>query len=812
MKRKQLVSILGLLLLVSCTNTSSLSLSQGNSTPSSVVASQSVNSASSSVEEDPLLDEREDYSHLPHLNKVESLKKTRDQWNGAKYIWYEKNPSDVYVAFRKKFTLANLPEKAVLSLSGDSKVTVWVNSQLAVIDGNIKRGMTQYDSFYSDYDIKEYLTTGENVLVFEVNYWGQSSNNSISSGQGGLLFDLDLGVSHIVSDESVKVKRIDAYRNKSQLKENYPNHPTSPFLAERDIYFDARLALDFTKKNFDDSLWKEATLVGLVGTKPFGDTYSCDLPPFAFDKTITEMKDPHHFLNKKTTEKTILTFSLDENQQFLPYFELDADEEGKVITFYTNTKTTQKLTSFMDDYVTKKGSQSYEQWYYRTGYQFIMEVPEGITIKKVGYRKTGYHANKVGNYVSDDEKLNVLWQKAYNTMKICMRDNYMDCPERERSPYTGDAANQIAETLYSLDQDGWKLAKKTYLTLLGWIKEDKIIPTRWPSSTTNEIPMQNLAAIITSYDYYLHTGDEETMKLVYPIFNDYLKLWETNSDGSIKYRDGSFPWVDWGENTDQEIMEQCWYYLASDTLLKLGESVSLLTNEDKLFYETRRANMKAIFRSKFYTNEGFATLLEDKQERKIVDDRANALAALSGLADKEDYPLIKSVLENKKYASPYMERFVLEALCHMGYYQEAKERMLSRYEEMIDYEASTLWETWSPESDSGTINHGWAGGPLVVLSKYFAGIKPLSAGFKEYEIKPSVVNDNYEASIQTPEGILSYTLKKESDAYRFTLSCPKDGGKLILDEKYGNDITLDGQNINTREISLSKGNHIIVTK
>ncbi len=806
--KKRLLSIMTLLMLVSCKggNASVTSPKESNSV-SSVNSNPSANVSSPKKEEEEF--EKSDNSDLPYVSSISELKK--EDWHDARWIWSEKNPADAYFAFRRTFELSKLPSKAELYISADSKVNVYLNGKLVILEANIKRGMTTHDSYYSVHDLLASLKTGKNVLAFEVCYFGQSSNSFVSAAQGGLLFDLDMGESHIVSDASTKVERIQAYRNKSQLKENYPGHPTSTFLAERDIYFDNRLKEEFYLPDFDESSFVASKVVGKPGCLPFGDLYLCDLPAFDFDSEVTWMNLKEGVLDQKLTQDTVFTFQLDSNQQFLPYFELESEEEGKVITFYTNSKTTQGVTSFMDDYVTSQGAQSYQQWYYRTGYQFIMEVPKGVTIKKVGYRKTGYHSTKVGNYQSDNSRLDLLWTKAYNTLNICMRDNYMDCPERERSPYTGDAANQIEETLYALDEDGWKLAKKTLLGLPGWVKADGIIPSRWPSATTNEIPMQNLAFLVTAYDYYLYTGDADTMKKVYPIFVNYLKLWNQNADGSIEYRNGSFPWVDWGSGYDSDLMEQGWYYWAMESVEELGKELSLLSSEEKSYFDGRMQAMKASFHGKYQTENGFASVDENGQ-RHDIDDRGNALAVLSGLADESDYEMVTNVLKSTMNSSPYMERFALEALCKMSKLSEAKERMLNRYQGMIDYEASTLWEAWSSKPIDGTINHGWAGGPLVVMSKYFAGIRPLGKGYESYEIKPSVVSSSYKSSVNTPKGILSYTLKKEESVTTIQVSAIDANGSLVLDSSYGDEVTLDGKKVNleNRTLSLTKGEHTIV--
>lgn len=109
--------------------------------------------------------------------------------------------------------------------------------------------------------------------------------------------------------------------------------------------------------------------------------------------------------------------------------------------------------------------------------------------------------------------MNTLWEKAVNTLLICMRDTYMDCPERERSPYIGDAANQIGETFYSLDENSWAMTKKTILNIIGWTKTDNCIPLRSPSLATNENPVQTLNFLVSVYEYLLYTGDEDTVRL-----------------------------------------------------------------------------------------------------------------------------------------------------------------------------------------------------------------------------------------------------------------------------------------------------------
>ena len=99
-----------------------------------------------------------------------------------------------------------------------------------------------------------------------------------------------------------------------------------------------------------------------------------------------------------------------------------------------------------------------------------------------------------------------------------------------------------------------------------------------------------------------------------------------------------------------------------------------------------------------------------------MDERANALAVLSGIATQEEYPAIARVLTAGCHCSPYMEYFVLEALCRMGYKEAAYNRMKKRYAPLVENMNSTLWEDFDV---LGTRNHAWSGGPLTILLEHF---------------------------------------------------------------------------------------------
>ena len=750
------------------------------------------------VEEDPTEEQPVDRSDLAYYTALEDYKKT--DWGGAKWIWASTTSVNSYVAFRKTFSLEKVPEEAVANIAAESKYYLWMNEELAVFDGASKRGATPYDGFYEQVDLADYLKQGENTLVILVSYNGRGGNSSVDPGKAGLLFQMQAGDVTVVSDSSFKANRLRAYRNQGLLGADWPNYSQSSMLAEWNVYYDARESVgDYTASDFDDSSWENATVVTEAGGQPFNDTYLSVIPLMKFDKEYTFLES--EYIGQKLTQDTIITIDLPENMQFSPYFELTAESSGLRFTYYTNTLTSQGIDSFRDDYVTAGGAQTYESLPWRSGSQLIIEAPAGITFTKIGYRRSGYDSERSGSFVTENEDVNTLWEKAVNTLLICMRDTYMDCPERERSPYIGDAANQIGETFYSLDENSWAMTKKTILNIIGWTKTDNCIPLRSPSLATNENPVQTLNFLVSVYEYLLYTGDEDTVRLFYPVAVNYLKLWNLNDDGSIVYRDGTFMWVDWGDGADAQVLQNCWYYYALSSTQKLAKALGI--SSDEAFFTERIQKVAAGF-AKFKKQGGYSS-------GTAYDDRANAMAVVSGLAEEDMYDEILNVLTTTYGASPYMEKFVEEALCLMGEYEACLTRMLTRYQPMIDDKDSTLWELW--EKDAGTINHGWTGGSLTVLSKYFGGISPESAGYGSYSIRLTDVFSSLSMSVVTPEGTLSYSIKRAEDGtVTISLEAIDADGSLYIPASWGTvaagsaTVTKDGD---FNVVALAKGSYTI---
>lgn len=750
-----------------------------------------------------------DRSDLLYLSAIEGYKKT--DWT-ANWIWTENCAEDSYVAFRKTFTLEQAVPTATAFISAADKYVLWVNGELVVLDGSLKRGPTPYDSYYDTVELTN-LKQGENTIALLVAFNGRSGDGSIvpvlvdeegdEYTQAGLIFELDAGGTTICSDSSWKAARHTGYKNRVTAGADYPGYSQSSMLAERNVYFDARDDLgDFMAEGYNDSEWEDATPVSKAGDLPFGDLYSAMIQPIRF-QDIVDFSNSASYVGTPLTQDTTLVLDLPGNIQFTPYFELEAPA-GKKLTFYTDTYTDkQELPNFKDTYVTAEGTQRYENYPWRSGSKLIIEAEAGVTFTRLGYRASGFNGEQAGSFTSSDPGLDQLWQESLNTLAICMRDTYMDCPERERGPYMGDASNEIDAALYSYDQAGLDLTKKAILACVAWTGADGAIPSRAPSVKPQEIPNQSLIFMTSVYHYWLHSGDRETAEAYCNAFLNYLRLVEMEN-GLPVYRDGSWTWDDWGDRIDTQLLQTGIYYYALNVTKSLADDLGI--TEGTEFLAERMDSMRENWRAVYYTEEGFKS-----PDSKYVDDRANAMLALSGLAGEEDWPLITDVIMSTYQASPFIEKYVLEALCAMGRVDLALQRMRDRYAPMLKDEYDTLWETF--DGETGTVNHGWTAAPLYILSKYAAGIRPTQAGFEAYEIAPGNELDSFHCTVWTPKGEITAELETAAAEKTLTVTAIDAAGTIIVPEGMGTDFIVSGGDyeIDGNRISVAQAGKYVIT-
>ena len=705
---------------------------------------------------------------VPYM-QIETEPKT--DWR-AKYIWDSSDGSEenVWMCFRKSVTLDAAPETLTAYISADSKYRLYINGKLAVSEGGVKRGPTESSSYFDTVDIGSYLKDGKNVIAALVWYWGKDKNFShTDSGKAGFLFE----AGEIISDSSWKVCRNTAYLNEHAVNPNYR-------LPESGVYYDATEEIgDWTSLRFDDTSFQNATELGTGGCAPWGMLCPRGIPALK-DYGLKDYENSGDYVGKTFKIKRPITLDIPYNAQCTPYLKVEAKAGKKIRILTENTW----LGAVSNIYITKDGEQEFEAPGWFSGEHITYVIPSGVKILGLKYRETGYDTAFSGSFECSDEKLNTLWQKSLRTLYITMRDNFMDCPDRERAQWWGDVTNEMAMSMYALDTNSYLLYQKGVASMLGHIDpETDVMQTVVPiSGDIFELPVQQLAGICGFWTYYLYTGDAEFLNEVYDASVNYVNLWSIGENHLVNHRSGSWDWMDWGRFSDDTAIENAWYYYALSTICNMSQ----VTGKDCADIKAKMSEIKKGYES-LWTEKGYKS-----GDVMFPDDRANALAVISGLASKDKYDTIASVLTKTKHSSPYMEYYVLEALCMMDRFDAAKCRMLSRYDSMIKEDYSTLWEKWNKLT--GTRNHAWSGGPLVIMSKYFAGIRPVKAGYSEFIIKPQCVgNDSIQCIVPSVRGYIRVSETKSGSGFILDADIP-DGtnAQICLPYSDGQTVKLNG--------------------
>lgn len=703
--------------------------------------------------------QEEPIEEVPEIVSEVVVPKEPVEWTGN-YIWDGTIEKNQWMCFRKTVDLqAEQIQNVVAQIAVDSKYWLYINGEMVVREGGLKRGETRNSIYYDEVDLKDYLKEGTNTIAALVWYWGDIGFSYNASEQGAFLFQAKIGNEKLMTDETWKVKKHEAYLPDVIM----PNYR----LNEYNVYYDASLAIDnWYQPEYDDSGWANSTVLNVAGSEPWGELIERNIPQFK-DFGLKAYENMADYGNYTTMETQILAMKIPYNAQFTPYLKVEA-EEGKKITIITDFYEDINGDSVRCTYVTKAGEQEFESPAWMNGETVYYEIPAGVKIISLGYRETGYDTEMTGKFECNDEFLNELWQKADRTLYVNMRDSYMDCPNRERAAWFGDSAIEMLEAMYALDTNAYDLFEKAVKTTVGWKQDNHVLLTVVPTSADLfHLPVQMLLGINSIYEYYEYTGKTEILETSYAAIKDYLNLWQVQENGLV-HSQVTYPmweWADSSGNVDYEATENAWYYLAMSRASQIAQALGY--EADSAEFQFRLENLKIYF-NELWTDNGYRT-----PNSKCVDERANAVAVIAGLADTEKYETITQVLKNSFHATTFMEKYVLEALCKMGKIEEAQERIQNRYDEMVNGEesCSTLWENW--DAKTGTRNHAWAGGPLIIMSKYFAGIEPLEKGYDVISIKPQFGKlTNISSNVTTIKGDVNLEAEKVEDELRLKVNVP----------------------------------------
>lgn len=676
---------------------------------------------------------------------------------------------NTWIGFRKSVNISSVPSSVTARICADTRYWLWINGELVIREGGLKRGPAPGDSYYDKVEIAPYLKSGDNLIAVMIWYMGQTGFSHLSSGIPALLFDAQGPGVEILSDDTWQC---DVFRDFSEASTVKPNYR----LPESSVRFDARNYRSTWNTDPSGNIGKLLKLGFVPGQAPFGRLV---------ERPIPQWKDYglQDYLETRQSGDTLIC-KLPYNCHVAPYLKVDAPA-GKVIGLQTDHPDVAGVPCVTGEYVTKDGVQEYEHWCWMNGEYVNYILPEGVKVLEVKYRETSYDTEFTGSFRCDDEFLNDYWKRAQRTLLVCMRDTYYDCPDRERAQWWGDEVNELGEAYYALSPSSHKLALKGIYELIAWQQADGSLFSPVPASNwAKELPQQMLASVgwYGFREYAFSSGDYSFVSTIYDGLHRYLhETWKLDADGLPIYRSGGWDWPDAGFHQDKYAQLPCLYYQALMAEKEFAEYLG--KSEDAAEDAALMARVADSFNRIYWNGTCYMT----PGYTDVPDDRVQALAVITGVASPDKYPAILKVYETEYHATTYMFKYVLESLFMMGHPELALERMHKMYPTIMKDGCSTLYEHWDFD---GTCNHAWSGSGIIIAGRFLAGIAPLEPGFKSFSVMPQMGTlKEIDTTVDTVSGLISVSIRKKGKRTQLTVTVP-EGTTAVVPAPKGKTQTL----------------------
>ena len=357
---------------------------------------------------------------------------------------------------------------------------------------------------------------------------------------------------------------------------------------------------------------------------------------------------------------------------------------------------------------------------------------------------------------TDNDKMNRLLQNCVWGQRSNFVDVPTDCPQRdERLGWTGDSQVFSKTACFQMD---CKVFYDKYLKDVA-IDQDTYgsVTTYSPAMKEGEVAASvwGDAATIIPWNVYRFYGDKGLLEKHFPSMEKYvLYLFKKDEEnGGARLYNFGFHLGDWLSQdgvspsalrgaTDEYFIASLYYYrsvrIVADSAKILG-FYEKYTIYDNLAKEIKRAILKEYFTSNgklsvdTQTAYTLAVLFEVYKDRdRLVQDfarrvRRDGFKVKGGFVGATQFvqALMEAGLDEYAFRVLYSEKYPSWLAC-------------------VNLGATTIWERWNSLEENGkvsgsgmnSLNHYSFGAVAEAIYSYVAGIKSISAGFKQVVIEP----------------------------------------------------------------------------
>lgn len=441
---------------------------------------------------------------------------------------------------------------------------------------------------------------------------------------------------------------------------------------------------------------------------------------------------------------------------------------------------------------------------------FFNQVGHFATIKDVSLSATDLHTFTPKTYTAafTDGDSSVLDDFGVGTNLVAA---LTDGAKRDREVWSGDLLVSGPSLYYST---GNPEPIQGSLTLLGkYVDADGQVASVLPPQSSLELNENRSAApsnpwyslgysmyfVNILHDYYIHTGDLSLVSRLWPSAQQELAYLAGKQDGTshllVTDSGSGFTWHPQFDATQAGTVAE--FNVDYVRTLQLASELATAQglDTDAASYSATAATVKTAVNETLFNGSVYE--ISNNRTGYVAQD-VNSKAVLYGVAPEDKvegiFSAMDSALDNtygrlafdQAYftaynngagvVSPFISNWEMLARLEKGDTAGALALIGKVWGRMMtesNYYSGATWESFNattgyPVDDSISLAHAWSSGPTGALSKYVLGVRPVSAGFRTWIIKPQMGSLSWASGrVPTPYGPITFKWAKNHEGTPF---------------------------------------------
>lgn len=723
---------------------------------------------------------------------------------------------------RKDFELKSVPKKATLFVASIGYHELYINGE-RVGDEVLAPVATDHTkrARYVTYDIEKFLKKGHNVIGI----WLGTSWSIFSA------YDVD-GSRSLTP---MVTAQVDMYR------EEYPAQDASPMLSlvsdgswkyhaspnkltgtwdfrnmGGEQWDDNKAVDNWASPSLDDSHWQQATVYPLElrmsAQNAHGNKLAKEIRPIGIE------------------ERPDGSFRVDMGVNFAGWTQVKLKgNPGDTIRFYYSEREQDEMTFNLRSafIIGKSGQGTFKNRFnYSSGrWITIKGLQEKPSLDDVRGWMVRTDFENASHFECSDSLQNWIYDKVKWTFEnLSIGGMIVDCPQRERMGYGGDAhattetglLNYHMGAFYTKWMQDWRdvqgtepmvgnMRDKNYARkemTSGRIFNNGILPHTAPTYWGGGGPSWGGIVITLPWFMYQQYSDKRVLEENYQMMKDWLAFLDSHVENDLMKRfGGTWDFLgDWlwpnataeGMNNDKPetlCFNNSYRVFNLRTAAKIAEILGDADQANRWKDHADRSS-EAINRAFYH------------QENAVYVDGSMANLATALLADvvpaSEKERVMKSleteILVNRKghihagiTGGALLFRWLREQGRHDLLYSMTSQTTYPSWGLMKENGATTLWEMWEKDLPGHSLLHSSFLYPGAWYMDGLAGIKPFTAGYKQFTIEPPLRGDTditwVNASFDSPVGEIKSSWKREDGKLRLTVEVPPNSSCFLKLDK-----------------------------